>query len=507
MKIIKQNYKKLFGIALILNMIWLSVIGVLVLSQTTTTFTISEGVYPSALSFTFWREGNDYFAKSDYGRIYNWGETTNASELVLSALNTLSSTGGSLFFVDDIFEFDTTISITVKNVTLTGTGKGTILKAEDNANLEAIIKYPEQDDASGDSRVYGRIDNMRIDGNKQNNGADYGIFLNQTNWVDLSRLYINNCEVGVYLYGTSDNKHDGTWHVLLTENMFGGYEGNNTINIKGEFAHQVIVDSNILEDSVYSISLNRCKQWVISNNEIDDSYEYGILLYNLGDAYQYMCVIDGNTISDTVMYHDIYVGASVWNVIISNNDLFDDYQQALNGIHVRGRYVTITGNIIRNMYGYGIHTEDKEGISPYYITISNNIIWNCLDYGIRNEANHTAITGNVIKNCSRPVVNYNDYVTISNNIFEDCTNPCSFTGTVEQIVKFNVGYTTENSGSATVTTGTAINHLLDGTPTYVDVTFSVSEDIWVTAVGSSTFTVNFDGGGSQTFYWYAEFKP
>jgi len=73
-------------------------------------------------------------------------------------------------------------------------------------------------------------------------------------------------------------------------------------------------------------------------------------------------------------------------------------------------------------------------------------------------------------------------------------------------VKTDAGFS-EKSSYATVTTGTAITHGLAGTPTTVILTMTVSEDVWVTSVGATQFTINFDGGGSQTVYWYAQYQP
>lgn len=97
-------------------------------------------------------------------------------------------------------------------------------------------------------------------------------------------------------------------------------------------------------------------------------------------------------------------------------------------------------------------------------------------------------------------------VSINHNKFEDST-PLNITSSHTLFFENNVGYTTENSGSASLATGATVTHGLAGTPTCVLLTNSVSEDTWVTAIGATTFAVNFDGGGTQTVYWYAEFQP
>lgn len=468
-------------------------------------------------SYILSKLGSYYYAKNGTTGSIDYSNT-NASYVINSALGDLPSTGGSLFFKSKVFELNATININTKNVTLTGEGKGSVLKAMDNVNLPTIINITEQDDATNHSRVYTRIENIKLDGNKANNGSEVGIFTHKSMWVDISRVHFNNLEKGIHLYGDGDATGSGTWHVLIEECMFGGYEGNNTINIKGDYAHQVVVDGNVLEDSTQSaINLTRCKEWVISNNEIDDSVQYGIILNNTGDAYKYMTVIDGNTFSDTVDYHCIYVGPTVWHVTISNNILFDTYRQALDGILVRGRYVTIDANVIRNMYGYGIRTCDVLGVSPMFITITDNIIHDCLDYGIRNEANYTSITGNVIINCSRPIRNYADYVVIQNNVFKNYTDPPLFDGTVEEIVHNNIGFITEPSGTAEAsnTDYIAFGVTFAGTPTVL-LTVEESDDAYIAqpySVNATHFRLFLadDTGAAEnvdkTINWYAEYRP
>lgn len=65
---------------------------------------------------------------------------------------------------------------------------------------------------------------------------------------------------------------------------------------------------------------------------------------------------------------------------------------------------------------------------------------------------------------------------------------------------------TENRGvTSAIATGTTVSHGLSFTPTVVQVTAAESgpTDVYVSSVGASTFTINFGGGGSKTFYWSA----
>ncbi len=79
-------------------------------------------------------------------------------------------------------------------------------------------------------------------------------------------------------------------------------------------------------------------------------------------------------------------------------------------------------------------------------------------------------------------------------------------------VKHNRGYTTENSGSATISNGTdnaVVGHGLEATPTKVAVTGGHTEvaNLYVDTVGATNFTVHAKDGnvtGDRTVYWEAE---
>jgi hypothetical protein len=80
------------------------------------------------------------------------------------------------------------------------------------------------------------------------------------------------------------------------------------------------------------------------------------------------------------------------------------------------------------------------------------------------------------------------------------------------VVKHNLGYVTENSGTATNSTATTFvfNHLLAGTPTGVWASFNitaVSGWTWTATATQITITVTGTLPASMTCYWTAEYKP
>lgn len=74
-------------------------------------------------------------------------------------------------------------------------------------------------------------------------------------------------------------------------------------------------------------------------------------------------------------------------------------------------------------------------------------------------------------------------------------------------VQNNLGFVTNNGGqTAAIATGTTVTHGCSSTPTIVLATplSSGPTNVTVSAVGSTTFTINFGGGGSYAFAWEAK---
>lgn len=83
-------------------------------------------------------------------------------------------------------------------------------------------------------------------------------------------------------------------------------------------------------------------------------------------------------------------------------------------------------------------------------------------------------------------------------------------------VRNNMGWTTENNGTATVLSGTtsiAVSHGLSKTPNSRDIQVTPTNNLgsatkfWISSVGASTFTINVDvnpGASTATFVWQAE---
>jgi hypothetical protein len=74
-------------------------------------------------------------------------------------------------------------------------------------------------------------------------------------------------------------------------------------------------------------------------------------------------------------------------------------------------------------------------------------------------------------------------------------------------IRNNRGYVSENGGATgSISTAATVSHGCASTPTSVIITpLGVGPtDVYVSAIGATTFTINFGGGGSQAFAWEAK---
>jgi hypothetical protein len=75
------------------------------------------------------------------------------------------------------------------------------------------------------------------------------------------------------------------------------------------------------------------------------------------------------------------------------------------------------------------------------------------------------------------------------------------------VMRDNIGFVTRNAGLATaISSGATVSHGLAGTPELVFVTplSAGVTDITVTGLSSTTFVINFGGGGTANFAWDAQ---
>ena len=157
-------------------------------------------------------------------------------------------------------------------------------------------------------------------------------------------------------------------------------------------------------------------------------------------------------------------------------------------------YSTIVDNIF-----YGIPTAPAGkavDIFSTMVTPTQNVIATNVITGLAHTINGTSMTYSLI--CDNTIQNYVYGVSVHSTT----------------IVKDNIGYVTENSGSQTITGAVNtvdVTHGLVASPTMVIVTGNntLIGNSTVTAITSTTFTISFENQPDTrtwTFYWYAEVR-
>lgn len=252
----------------------------------------------------------------------------------------------------------------------------------------------------------------------------------------------------------------------------------------------------------------------------------------------------------------IALNNSTTGVTVSGNDLAwsDSYAAvgagsvAIGASVASGKTVTniaIRDNVITNAIDIGIRVAGLSGNMATGVQISGNTLWGGGALFTRAPIQATycdrmQITGNFVKDAKRgfdvenstnlrfsdntlhnaisdTLAEYVLMTGVTNGLFTDNDlratvttpfNPLSrITGAHGNTARDNVGFKTEGYGvTAAIATGATVSHGLITTPTSVIVTPAETgpTDVTVSAIGATTFTVNFGGGGSKTFSWRAQ---
>lgn len=358
------------------------------------------------------------------------------------------------------------------------------------------------------------IENLTLDGNKNNNRiGNYdewqnGVYLKNSHYSVVKDCLIYNFSmVGVLGSHYIDGDYDGSERCLITNNTIYGCNMN-AMHFHG--LKKSIISGNVCEDGT---------QAVIYFIESDDNEIIGNVM--LGGSNGLMVLasdmnsIIGGTIKspsgkgigiasgggfypsyNSVVGVNIYDSGSDGINMDSNNSIVEGcciYSPGESGISIRSGHCAVVANIIKDSSGPGIVT---------YAASYCNIIGNVIDrtqWGSAININglNTIVTDNIIHSTS--TAGGGPFVTTQ----------------ADTVVRNNIGFKTENSGTAIVASGTTsivVNHGLDVTPTADDVSVTPTNNLgtatkfWIDTLTATQFTINVDadpGAGTATFAWRA----
>jgi len=455
----KMNLKKLNLTVLLVTILVLVPTIQIVYASPLSTFYLSGGIYSGAPTYTLWGEGvpetPTYYAKNANGYIVS--TSSNASQVIQKAVDGCNN-GDNILFKKTSYHIDTQITIP-KSISLFGEGISYTAFYQWTNNI-TMFKYTET--TAGitikDLLFYG--------------AQDDGILLDFRKTVKY--CFVENCKF-YHQAGTCISMIRADGGSISFENKIIG----NTINVNasGTLLH------------AYSSEL-----WLEHN-------KFGSNGFGIVD----LAYCPNLHVADNGFEHaSLYVGYTNGFEIV-NNWWTNVYDYAIwvrhNEIAYKELRSIINENIILDVEGVDLPTVfgirlDSASNDIQKVDIKNNRIriTNASSVGIWM----TELASYHVTNCT----------ITGNDVSEVAGTGISF-NFVNNTVRYNVGFVTENSGTATVTTGATVAHGLVATPTSVLITPTVTglTDIYVSDVGASTFKINFAGGGSQTFYWFAEYHP
>ena len=217
----------------------------------------------------------------------------------------------------------------------------------------------------------------------------------------------------------------------------------------------------------------------------------------------------------------------VWNIFIHNVAIEDmlgmgirvhAYPNVIERSYILNNFVWGTVQLLYNCKGILACNNYVQNIGIWsgdYCEISHNTVVGVLTL---NHATHNIVTGNLCigNNIGISVEEGCDYNIIIGNDVSTPSTPISIASgsNIHGIIKDNIGYVTENSGTATIPSGqtsVTVEHGLAGTPTivFIEVNHDELKDYKITNKTSTQFTVEVPNAVSadRTFGWRVWYKP
>ncbi|MGQ9624808.1 MAG: right-handed parallel beta-helix repeat-containing protein, partial [Candidatus Bathycorpusculaceae bacterium] len=277
--------------------------------------------------------------------------------------------------------------------------------------------------------------------------------------------YATDCDVGICAYGASYTLIVGN----VVWNIFNSYVQHSKIDIVLEdHATRCAVIGNTVRgrnsDRSYDwdesgiVTLTNSSDNLIANNLIEDKDFNGIGISTVNN------IVVGNFIRQSTTNWTLQKGIEVnsGGNIVSDNVIEGGHMSM--GIEAEGSDNLISNNIIRNnqlWYG-GIRFYGQRNF------IKNNRIYEdtlgslSIGFRLENTSSDNVLEGNILRNLNTGIKIYSG--ASNNQIYRNyflptLTTIISDAGTGTK-VKYNIGYVTENSGTATITASTSVtvNH-------------------------------------------------
>ena len=386
-----------------------------------------------------------------------------ADQIEINTMLNNLPTGGNPFFMAGVYNCSGQINL-VDNVHLWGAGAGTIFRFDGSATHGFY--------AAGKSNI--EISNICIDNVLGMGGANYR---------------------GMIDFVSSSSKY--SVHDVLIKNASGDVVGILTDNCNNFKYHNNIFDT-------CEMPLRACTS---DHYKVCDNNFIGLSHSGLGLCCAQYAEISGNTFDGSTPYEtrgDIWIG---------------EYYRNSHDINIHH-------NIIKTTRGIRFIGDGGNGHDLSRINIENNIIITTGEAVSNPEMaiapstsvlSDIIIKDNIISGAAKGI-HFDNYATmdftIRDNTFTECTTEIDIEAGITTDIQRNQGYVTENSGTATLASGTtsiAVTHGLAVTPTAGDIMVTAMESLgsasyyYIDTYTSTTFnvTVNADPTQDVDFAWSA----
>lgn len=427
-----------------------------------------------------WTDDSFLFA-TDYGVTFD-GATDDASAMQ-TAINAAISSGRPLFLGPGTAIIGTTLSINT-TVTIIGSGRSTILKAKNSLN-DYVVTFTGG--TAGVGIIGAHLADFKIDGNSANQTAGGGIKGDGAVQCSFERLHITS----VYDWGLKLGPITG-----------------------GAFGHHNRVNDCLFDNSGSSAGFGG-GAWMTSSDEnwfVETDFEFlggttapvGSVPIMLYDQAGLQHIIGCNFVGGS----NNCIGIRAQNVLNTKiiGCMFDGL--AGDGVFLVANKCVVANNLITGPGDAGSTT--ASGIHLEFNTHFNIIASNSLE------------TSNTVSGRVRSLIREEGTGGSGDNIITDNsvtwgtfgpTVALIESGGTNTIVRNNIGWKTDNSGTATVanaTTSIAVTHGLDITPGLGVISVTPTNNLgtatkfWISNATNTQFTINVDadpGASTATFAW------
>lgn len=332
------------------------------------------------------------------------------------AIDDLGDVGGTVWLPTGTITVSAVINVD-SNITITGTGVGTVLFLADGSDCDVF-------DITTESNI--TIENFLIDGNNASNTDNPLIDIQSAGAGNAATRYITVRDMVLLNCGTSMvdvHYDDNSWYLLVENCRFDGIER----------------DQGQYPAGIWFSGFNA----ILKNNWIENTYGSGIVIEAASaEAMAQNIVIDGNFVTGYTGYGILAEGGGdTANMTVVNNHIWDlssdSYHVAEGGALSTG--IRVTGNS----------------------TIANNYIFNVHRYGIYSEGDYNKVIGNTVE-----LVTWKQGIQLRGNSICTGNTVKRVTGaTKDGILATNEGFT---EGSFVITS----NYIYDVTGNGIEIGFS-----------------------------------